>query len=180
MGHRVGRAWRVDVQSVETLERRRGKTHSGTIAPDAAAAQSQAELASPPAPGSRSVKQRGQPGEWTVRKIEVLAGLVDLAAACGKALPTVEAAEALRQQTLLHAFGAACHGAAGYHAFAGHDKLRLYGKARELSAMAATGLSIIAAAANGKAEGLRLLATSFERTASRLGGLMRRIRRIEA
>jgi len=173
-GRREGKSWRIDAASVDAMAARTG--HAETRRPHVPAAPA----ASPPGASEEQRARTARPDrarrDYSFRDLSALATLADLAAlvqkarcSAGDAAPGAAWAAALDA-----AIAAAQFGAAGYHAWAAPDKLRLYAQARERAAMAACGLWIVADSSEGRAEGLRLVATQLERTASTLGGLMRR------
>ena len=174
----------VRIQRGELKAERRGKAWHV----DAASVQARLPAQAPEALGQelRPAKRDAATGDGTrrafsYRNLNLLRALGDQATQVVRATTGLEdVPPEVRSAAVQAALQAAQLGAAGCHAFSPADKTRLYSRAREAAAMVAATLWVVADLAAGHAEGLRILAASYERSASSLGALMRRQHRDDA
>lgn len=180
-GERRGRRWRITRESVEKHPNYRGEAPRTDVVPPLprrnpkpATEAPAARTTEPEAPLTAPFDPKRPRREWTYHKLEVLHELAALATRTAHALRDLDAVPAaVVDMTLRAAMDAARHGAAGFHAFAKADKMRLYARAREHLAMTAASLDITADLAEGRGEGLRAMSREYESLAPRLGALLR-------
>jgi len=189
VARRDGKAWAVDAASV------RARAGDAIFAKDTGSSTVLRSAQDAMKATPRSVRDDGKPGDgdaapaefaephriFSFRNMILLRKLADLAVQVVRGVASVDGlAPEARRAAIEPALACAQIGCAGYHAFAPAEKSRHYGKAREEAAAAAAALWIVADLATGHAEGLRILAASYERAASALGGLLRKQRKADA